>query len=231
MGQYHICWYPGSLRRQDICSHAIACMKNKPVPVLHGKKAFNSLWPSNAIQWHRSWSTLAKVMDFLPRSTKPLPEPMLINPPWGLVACTWDQFHSKCSRPIITTSAQDINSWNEFALQWRHNERDGVSNHQPHNCLLNCLFRHRWKKTSKLRVTGLYAGNSPVTGEFPAQRVSNAENVSTWWRHHEKYTCNITSAYIRTQCVNFVRHLGSAKWKGMKICVYISQNNFITKRF
>ena len=22
-------------------------------------------------------------------------------------------------------------------LQWRHNERDGVSNHQPHNCLLN----------------------------------------------------------------------------------------------
>ena len=28
------------------------------------------------------------------------------------------------------------------------------------------------------------SGNSPVTGEFPAQRVSNAENVSTWWRHH-----------------------------------------------
>ena len=27
-------------------------------------------------------------------------------------------------------------------------------------------------------------GNSPVTGEFPAQRASNAENVSIWWRHH-----------------------------------------------
>ena len=26
--------------------------------------------------------------------------------------------------------------------------------------------RHRWKKTSKLRVTGLCDGNSPVTGEF-----------------------------------------------------------------
>ena len=25
---------------------------------------------------------------------------------------------------------------------------------------------------------------SPVTGEFPAQRASNAENVSIWWRHH-----------------------------------------------
>ena len=40
------------------------------------------------------------------------------------------------------------------------------------------------KKTSKLRVTGLCVGNSPETGEFPAQMASNAENVSIWWRHH-----------------------------------------------
>ena len=53
-----------------------------------------------------------------------------------------------------------------------------------HDCLLNRLFRRRSSKTSKLRVTGLCAGNSPVTGEFPAQRASNAENVSIWWRHH-----------------------------------------------
>ena len=51
-------------------------------------------------------------------------------------------------------------------------------------CLLNRLFRRRSKKTSKLRVTGLCAGNLPVTGEFPAQMASNAENVSIWWRHH-----------------------------------------------
>ena len=70
------------------------------------------------------------------------------------------------------------------SLQWRHNERDGVPNHQPHDCLLNRLFRHRWKKTSKLRVSGLCGGNSPVTGEFPAQRASNAENASIWWRHY-----------------------------------------------
>ena len=31
------------------------------------------------------------------------------------------------------------------------------------------------------------AGNSPVTGEFPAQRASNAENVSIRWRHHVKH--------------------------------------------
>ena len=40
-------------------------------------------------------------------------------------------------------------------LQWRHNERNGVSNHQPHDCLLNHLFGSRSKKASKLRVTGL----------------------------------------------------------------------------
>ena len=71
-----------------------------------------------------------------------------------------------------------------LSLQWSHNERDGVSNHQHHDCLLNSLFRHRWTKTSKLRVTGLCDGNSPVTGEFPTQRASNAEKVSIWWRHH-----------------------------------------------
>ena len=52
------------------------------------------------------------------------------------------------------------------------------------DCLLNRLSRRRSNKTSKLRVTGLCAGNSPVTGEFPAQMASNAENVSIWWRHH-----------------------------------------------
>ena len=46
--------------------------------------------------------------------------------------------------------------------------------------------RHRSKKTPKPRVTGLCAGNSPVTGEFPAQRTSNAENVSICWRHHAR---------------------------------------------
>ena len=48
-------------------------------------------------------------------------------------------------------------------LQWRHNERNGVSNHQPQHCLLNRLFRHISKKTLKLRVTGLF-------GEFPGDQ-------------------------------------------------------------
>ena len=36
-----------------------------------------------------------------------------------------------------------------------------------------------------IRVTGLCEGNSPVTGEFPAQRAGNAEHISILWRHHE----------------------------------------------
>ena len=70
-------------------------------------------------------------------------------------------------------------------LQWRHNGHDDVSNHQPHDCVLSRLFRRRPKKTSKLRVTALCAGNSTEAGEFPAQMASSAENVSIWWRHHE----------------------------------------------
>ena len=62
----------------------------------------------------------------------------------------------------------------DHTLLWRHNGRDGFLNHQPHD-----LFRRRSKKTSKIRVTGLCAGNWPVTGEFPAQMASNAENVTS----------------------------------------------------
>ena len=83
-------------------------------------------------------------------------------------------------------------------LQWRHNGRDGVSNHQHLDCLLNRLFWRRSKKTSKLRVTGFCEGNSPVTGEFPSQRASNTENVSIWRRHHEHFSMidSYISSYV-----------------------------------
>ena len=58
-----------------------------------------------------------------------------------------------------------MNSQLNSSLQWRHNERDGVSNHRCLDCLLNRLFRRRSKKTSELRVIGFYEGNPPVTGD------------------------------------------------------------------
>ena len=55
----------------------------------------------------------------------------------------------------------------DVSLQWRHNERDGVSNHPNFDCLLNLFLRRRSKKTSKLRVTGLYEGNLPWPVDSP----------------------------------------------------------------
>ena len=60
----------------------------------------------------------------------------------------------------------------QLSLQWRHNECNSVSNHQPHDCLLNCLFRRRSKKTLKLRVTVQRINCWPVksTHKGPATR-------------------------------------------------------------
>ena len=88
-------------------------------------------------------------------------------------------------------------------LQWRHNKCGGVSNHRRLDCLLNRLFGRRSKKTSKLRITGLCKGNPPVTGGFPSQRASTAENVSIWWRHHGVMVRNVnpSSAHkMRPDC-------------------------------
>ena len=97
-------------------------------------------------------------------------------------------------------------------LHWRHNERDGISNRQPHDCLLNCLFRRWSNKTSKLHVTDLCVGNSPVTGEFPTQKASNAENVSIWWRHYIQGTVCIQGAFlggIAGVCITVWVNIGS----------------------
>ena len=96
---------------------------------------------------------------------------------------------STCFKRVIgnsSTSRLSIFRKRLLSLRWRHNDHADVSNHQPHGCLLNRLFRRKSKKTSKLRVTGHCAGNSPGTGEFPAQMASYAENISIWWRHHDK---------------------------------------------
>ena len=78
---------------------------------------------------------------------------------------------------------------NYIALQWRHNKRDGVSNHWPINSLLNCYFGSSSMKTSKLRVTGLRVGNPPVTCGFPSRTASDVENVSIWWYYHVVTRC------------------------------------------
>ena len=100
----------------------------------------------------------------------------------NIFLCNWRQVRVGSGYGLVVSGNKSLPE--PLSLQWRHNEHDRVSNNQPHHCLLNRLFGRRSKKTSKLRVTGLCVGNSPMTGEFPAQMASNAENVSIWWRHH-----------------------------------------------
>ena len=103
-------------------------------------------------------------------------------------------------------------SYKNDTLQWRHNDHDCVSNHQPDGCLLNRLSRPRSKETSKLRVTGLCVGNSPGTGKFPAHMASYAENVSIWWRHHDT-KCRVS--YITEVMVSHIHVHVMIHW----ICV------------
>ena len=59
----------------------------------------------------------------------------------------------------MTINAKEIGLWSvvhyRIALQWRHNGRDSVPNHQPRDCLFSRLIRQRSKKTSKLRVSSI----------------------------------------------------------------------------
>ena len=90
------------------------------------------------------------------------------------------------SKPTITHCQWTPKNKFQWTLQWRYNERDGVSNHRCSDCLFNVCFKRRSKKTSKLRLTGLCEGNLPVICGFRSHRISNAGNVSIWWRHHHK---------------------------------------------
>ena len=128
---------------------------------------------------------LVQIMAWRRPGDKPLSEPMMVCL-LTHICVTRPQWVNKLRMVLchmIYTMPFDVRGLLSSS-QWRHDKRDGVSKHYPNDCLLNRFFRHRSKKTSKLRVTGLCAGNSLLTVEFPIQRASNAENVSIWWRYH-----------------------------------------------
>ena len=134
--------------------------------------------------FYRFWAfRKIQVNRFTLECTRSLPGPavFLYSTGWLVLPVFW----------VVSTSSTGVVWMVAETLQWRYNEPDGVSNHQPRDCLLKRLFRS--KKTPKLRVTGLCEGNSPVNGEFHAQRASNAENVSIWWRH---YGCQLLTVLL-----------------------------------
>ena len=116
---------------------------------------------------------------------------------------------------VISSNADLVCS---TSLQWCHNERDGFSNHRPYDCLLNRLFGLISKITSKLCVTGLCVGNSPVMDEFPAQMANNAENVSLWWRHHLQSTSDM---FFQVFLMSFLYLAKIDSWYINLICLIV----------
>ena len=86
-------------------------------------------------------------------------------------------------------------------LQWRHNECDGVSNHQPLDCLLNvCSGTYQRKHQSSV--------SRSQWGQSLSQRASNAEIFFIWWRHYElahfTSNTNVITAKQGTECLSVV---------------------------
>ena len=92
----------------------------------------------------------------------------------------------------------------------------------------------------KLRVTRLCAGNSPGTGEFPAQMASNAENVSIWWRHHEyvnlfsiptHFAASFSGRHFRDSMMRFRQwwphYLSDTFWQVHHLLSFMSQFGYI----
>ena len=146
----------------------------------HWEKNFSEMWiKASFIQGNTFENVVCEIYDrhFVLASMF-----LLISPKEG--DCHFKYHTSNVMKQLHWYGLLWILSMTVIPLQWRHNEHNNVSNHQAHDCSLNGLFGCRSKVTSKL-VTGLCVGNSPGTGEFPAQKASNAKNVSTWWRHHD----------------------------------------------
>ena len=106
----------------------------------------------------------------------------------------------QCNLSFFIASCSDGQS-----LHWRHNRRGSVSNYQPNDCLLNRLFRHRLKKTSKLRVIGLWAGKSPGTGnsqhKWPVTRkMFPFDDVIMFW-HATAHTRRWKNTCIMYTCI------------------------------
>ena len=87
----------------------------------------------------------------------------------------------------------DDSKHTSHTLQWRHNGRDSLSNHQPHDSLLNRWLRRRPEKTqssaSLAFVRGIHRVNSPHKGRvtwkiLPFDDVIMIPAGCIWFRNH-----------------------------------------------
>ena len=126
---------------------------------------------------------------------------------------------------IVGNAESQVKVSPQYSLQWRHNVRDSVSSHQPHGCLLNRLFKHRSKRTSKLRVTPRWPVNYPHTGPV-TQKMSLFEDVIMLYRkscnlpnHFHPYTLQLP------HCHHTIMWLSQCWWSTHEIYEKISRTN------
>ena len=137
-------------------------------------------------------------------------------------------------KPIIAQMLQNL-FWQQHiirfmgvcvyrALQWRHNGRNSVSNHQPHDCFLNRLFRRRSKKTSKLRVTSLCAHKWPVMRKKSLHLMTSSWKSRSGHLYIQKGTGKFRLLYSlsnhRTQHILWNMHIYKS-YNKMKIYFYL----------
>ena len=80
--------------------------------------------------------------------------------------------------------------------QWRHNERDRVASQITsltivYSTVYSGVDQRKHQRSALLAFVRRI--HPSVTGEFPAQKASNAENISIWWRHHIYDLANLTN--------------------------------------
>ena len=110
-----------------------------------------------------------------------------------------------------------------YSLRWRHNGRGSVSNHQPHDCLLNRLFRRRSKKTSKLRVPVNSPHKWPVTRKmFPFDDAIMYYSDLTLSQSYQQMTVQLLSTILLDVRRHSCRHIAPVARFRCIFCIHIS---------
>ena len=164
---------------------------------------------------------------------------------WGIfIDYKIPTLHCVCHRKVLRISYDFMYLW---SLQWRHNELDSVSNHQPHECLFKLLFRRRSKKTSKSASLAFVRGshrrpvNSPHKGPvtrkmFPFDDVimwymgmfhdPQYSRMRRWYRpkstiHNDEKCDRWDASYLKTFCILVFNSTLTEFWYSMwiNLCV------------
>ena len=153
-------------------SHIPQCIiqnRNVPIPVLNGALRDMGHCGICEIGLRRDGISIHLTLWKLDPRFHEIPMPLLMTK-LNLYCETW-VFNYPWTCSSMHVWWENCICWHITTLLWRHNRHNGVSNHQPRDCLFKRLFRRRSKKTPKA------PRHRPLCVEFTG--------VSIWWRQHD----------------------------------------------